>query len=343
MSERAGEQRYRRRGPSRRVRRRRTFVAVLAIVLGSVVTFLLVGSDDASTSKPRQSAGGAQSTTTVPARPVLLLTPSGVTVRVVGQSKSGWDVTTPCGRRAVVKSGRALSAIDVMIDPGHGGREVGAVAHGLKESQVNLQVAGELQRALAAKGLNAALTRTGDYRVPIATRAAIIKAAHPKLFVSVHHNGGDAAHHDGPGTEVYYQRRSANSKRLAGLVWEDLHKRIKPFSSHWVGSSDAGAIFRMGSSGNDFYGMLRLTADVPGVLTEAVYLSNASEAALLKRAEFRQAEADGIADAIARFLTSTDRGSGFKTPLVRSFSDPGGGGTANNCVDPKLEAGAVRT
>lgn len=310
----------------------------MTLLLVVAVTPSFVGNDEPR-GVPRLVSSTSTSTSiaAVDARPALLITSAGITVPVLSGSSTQWVVTTPCGRRAFVKSARVLSGIDVVIDPGHGGREVGAVANGLTEARLNQQVSVELQKILKEKGWNAALTRTGDYRLPIATRAAIVNAARPKLFVSVHHNSGDAARRDGPGTEVYYQRLSPSSKRLAGLVWEDMTREFGAYSARWVGASDAGAIYRQGTTGDDFFGILRRTKGIPGVLTEAAYLSNPSEAALLKQSEFRHAEANGIARAIDRFLNSADAGSGYRTPLVRATTDSGGGGTTNNCTDPKLE------
>ena len=267
----------------------------------------------------------------------LILTPTGVTVPVVRPDGLGWRVRTPCGATVSVTKGTPIRSIDVMLDPGHGGIESGAVANGLKESDLNLQIARKVQADLAATGIRAALTRTGDYRLPIATRAQIINTAHPKLFVSVNHNGGPAADHSGPGTEVYYQHDSKLAKRLAGLVWEDVYATLNTFRAHWVGASDAGAIYRLGRDGNDFYGVLRLARATPGVLIEAAYVSEASEAALLATPSFRAAEAAAIAKGIRRYLRTSDRGSGYHVPIPRGFDDPGGGGSFNRCTDPKLE------
>ncbi len=330
--------RARRRRPSVRVRRRRALVALIVVATVSVTTYYTLRAEHL----PSRVADIAISTTTSTvaraSAPLLLITATGITVPVQGLTSGGWRVVTPCGRTTTLTTGTVLSDIDVVIDPGHGGREVGAVANGLTESRLNLQVALELQKTLANSGIHAALTRTADYRLPIAARARIINKVRPKLFVSVQHNGGPAAEHAGPGTEVYFQRASPPSKRLAGLVWEELFNRLKNSSSHWVGATDAGAIYRTGEDGKDFHGILRLTNGVPGVLSEAAYISNPSEAALLATPEFRAAEGRSVAAAIKRFLMTKDPGSGYHEPLKRAMHDAGGGGTMNNCRDPALTA-----
>lgn len=304
--------------------------------LGICIAGLVAGGcqTSARSLQPSPSSTTSQSAARPPVR--LIQTPTGVIVPVVRPVGSGWEVRTPCGRAVTVARGTPIRGVDVILDPGHGGIETGAVANGLKESDLNLDVARRVQDDLAAIGIRAALTRTADYRVPIATRAAIVNTVRPKLFVSINHNGGPAAHHAGPGTEVYYQHASSSAKRLAGLVWQDVYAALNQFNAHWVGASDAGAIYRLGRDGSDFYGVLRLAGRTPGVLLEAAYVTERSEAALLRTARFRSAEAKAVAAAIGRFLRTSDPGGGYHTPIDRGFGDPGGGGGLNGCEDPNL-------
>ena len=74
---------------------------------------------------------------------------------------------------------------------------------------------------------------------------------------------------------------------------------------------------------------------MPAVISEALFISNPPEAALLARADVQQAEADALARAVARFLTTDDPGSGFVEAYPRrEAAGPGGGNTG--CVDPPL-------
>ncbi|HEV8115949.1 MAG TPA: N-acetylmuramoyl-L-alanine amidase, partial [Acidimicrobiales bacterium] len=103
----------------------------------------------------------------------------------------------------------------------------------------------------------------------------------------------------------------------------------------WQADTDAGAKTRRNSRGEDYYGVLRQSAGVPAVLTEALFLSNPDEAELLARPRVQRAEADALARAIARFLTTDDPGSGSVEAYPRSTpAGPGGGSTG--CVDPAL-------
>jgi N-acetylmuramoyl-L-alanine amidase len=266
----------------------------------------------------------------------VVVTPNGVVLPVEGATDGGWQVRTPCGKDAVVHDARVVSAAHVVIDPGHGGSEVGAVStSGLRESDLNLAVALDLERILTAEGMQVMLTRYGDYRLPIPTRADIVNALHPRLFISIHHNGGQAARRATPGTETYFQVADAESRRFAGLVWEDVVSALTPFEAQWMGADDAGAIYRKDREGNDFYGVLRRTAGVPSVLVEASYLSNPDEAELLARTDVQNAEANAIAKAVVRYFSTNDAGSGYTEPRFRGYGSSGGG-TFANCRDPRF-------
>jgi len=259
----------------------------------------------------------------------------------------GWaHVITPCENRLWVKTadGHIEKTADIVIDAGHGGPESGAVGPaGLKEKDLNFAVAQMAVEALGAEGVTAQLARTGDYRQTLGSRVAVATAMHPKAFVSIHHNAEpDGPRPEGPGTETYYQigkdvpaDRKAASKRLAGLIYEEVVKALSVYKADWVADRDAGTKYRLGDSGNDYYGVLRISAagGVVGSLAELAFVTNPSEEALLQRDDVRRAEAGAVARGIVRFLRTDDPGSGFVTPYPRTEPAGGGGGT-QGCVDP---------
>ncbi len=267
-----------------------------------------------------------------------IVTPTGIPLPVQGPDGDSFVVTTPCARTASV-SGSPVFGAHVVVDAGHGGDEPGAVGRvtGLTEKEVNLAIALEIERLLEETGATVVLTRTADYRVTLATRGELTTVLRPLAFVSIHHNAEPDGPWPGPGSETYYQIASPDSKRLAGLVWEELTAAFATFAGvAWVADSDAGAKYRLTDSGGDFYGILRRTAGVPGVLSEAAFISNPPEEALLATEEFRRAEATAVARAIVRFVGTTDPGSGFTDPYPRTQPAGSGGGTSG-CVDPSLE------
>ncbi|MDQ2647978.1 MAG: N-acetylmuramoyl-L-alanine amidase [Actinomycetota bacterium] len=265
-----------------------------------------------------------------------VVTPTGVLLAVLGGADGAWVVRTPCGNQATV-AGTPLGGATVVLDPGHGGSEVGAVGPGgTQEKVVNLAIAERAKGQLEALGATVVLTRTGDYRITLASRAAIVTALQPAVFVSIHHNADPDGPNDGPGAETYYQRASADSKRAAGLVWEELATAFAGYDIAWVADTDHGAKYRPANDGGDYYGILRRTAGVPAVLSEAAFISNPPEEQLLNDPAFQDVEAGAIARAVVRFVTTQNPGAGFVEPYPRT-TPAGPGGGADGCQDPPLQ------
>jgi N-acetylmuramoyl-L-alanine amidase len=84
---------------------------------------------------------------------------------------------------------KPLRGLLIMLDPGHGGQDPGAVGPtGLKESEVNLRVGRYLRQLLIADGAQVIMTRDDDRSVSLAQRVEIAARVKPDLFVSIHHN-----------------------------------------------------------------------------------------------------------------------------------------------------------
>lgn len=264
-------------------------------------------------------------------------TGAGFVLPVIGGGPGAWEVLTPCANTAVV-NGLPVRGAHVVLDAGHGGSEPGAVGpSGLTEKELNRDIAERVAHRLRAEGATVVLTRPGDHRVTLQTRAAIATALQPLAFVSIHHNAAPLTNGPNPGSELYHQLADPESKRLAGLLWEELQAAFAPFGSDWAVGDDPGARARQSAStGDDFYGVLRRSQGVPAVLTEAVFLSDPEEDALLRTDEFRDAEAAAIARAIIRLVDSEDPGSGYVATKVSDAPAGGGGGTAG-CEDPPLQ------
>jgi N-acetylmuramoyl-L-alanine amidase len=267
-----------------------------------------------------------------------LVTPTGVVVPVLGRNGDAWVVRTPCAGEQTVSGGTPLYGANVVIDPGHGGtREPGAAGPtGLREVDVNFDVAQRLQKALEAKGARVVLTRTADYEETLATRAEIATKLQPQVFVSIHHNAEPDEPRSAPGTETYYQIASTQSKRLAGIIYREVTAALSAYHIGWVGDRDAGAKYRPGKDGGDYYGILRRTAGIPAMLAELAFITNPPEEKLLATPAFRQVEADAVARGIVEFISNpNDPGAGFVTPYPRT-EPAGGGGGAGGCVPTPL-------
>ena len=284
-------------------------------------------------------------TTTIPSIFPPLAEPDGVqairtgtdlVLPVTGGQAGAWQVVTPCANTAIA-DGAPIRGAHIVLDPGHGGSEPGAVGpSGLTEATVNLDIAHRAARRLRELGASVVLTRSSDVRVTLQSRAAIATALRPLAFLSIHHNAAPVGTSDRPGSELYHQLASPESKRLAGLLWEEYQQELAPFGVDWAVGDQPGARARQSiDTGDDFYGVLRRTQGVPAVLSEAAFISNPAEDALLGTESFREAEAKAIADAFVRFVTTDDPGSGYVPTKLAATPAGGGGGTAG-CQDPPL-------
>ncbi|MGH9267779.1 MAG: N-acetylmuramoyl-L-alanine amidase family protein, partial [Acidimicrobiales bacterium] len=163
-------------------------------------------------------------------------------------------------------------------------------------------------------GVATVLTRTWDHDLSLAVRAEIVTSLSPGVFVSVHHNAGSVGRLPAPGTETYHQAASAGSRRLAGLIQEEVVAVLAPYELEWIGQGNAGAKYRLNLAGEDYLAMVRRPAPVTSVLAELAYLSNPPEAELLARPEVQRAEGEAVARAFLRYLTTADEGSGYSRP-----------------------------
>ena len=298
-----------------------------------LVVFLVVDPTEDSGDPNGQAAGSPSVFGPVPRTGVGVVERDGIVLPVVGGEEGAWEVLTPCAARAVLDAERTTGA-HVVVDPGHGGEETGAIADtGLSEAELNLDVARRTAAQLREAGATVVLTRTRDVRVTLETRAAIARALDPLAFISIHHNGGPTHPAELPGVQVYHQVGEPESRRLGGILFEELRETVAPLSDTWSAGNAVGVRERVSEEGGDFYGVLRGPAGIPSVLVEALYLSSEPEATLLTEPALRDAEATAIAEAVREWLSTPRRGSGYLGPLRAQESAGGGGGTAG-CEDP---------
>jgi len=268
--------------------------------------------------------------------PPVLMSPAGIVLAVVGIDDGGYVVQTPCGEQAVMAWGQPISHAEVVLDPGHGGDERGAIGpDGETEAELNLDIARRAATKLQNSGVTVVLTRTGDYRIPIRARAAIADRLGASAFVSIHHNSPSVSPSDTPGTEVYVQVGSDTSRRLGGLVYEEVISHISVFDVEWTSAAETGVLTVLNPSGENAYGINR-HPETPAILAELAYISNPAEATLLATDEYRDSAANALSRGIVRFLESDDPGSGF-VEQPRLFTPSGATGGVAGCVDPILE------
>ena len=255
-----------------------------------------------------------------------LITPTGVSVAVLGVNEGKFVVMTPCGSISTVGAGLPLSGVRVVVDPGHGGSyDVGAVGpNGLVERDLNLTLSYAVLDELSSRGIPAASTRNGHYGSPLSVRAAFADALRAEALVSIHHNGPTYGIGNRPGTEVYVQSVSAqqaraDSARLGGLLHQEITEALSGFDNvAWSRVADAGVMRVLSTRGRDAYGMIIHPA-VPAVLVEYGYLTNRSEAELFATDEYIRVAAKATANAIEAFL-NTDRSGTEPNQRSRVFN-----------------------
>lgn len=148
-------------------------------------------------------------------RRLLLFAPLVLGASAIGAA-SAW--ATPAGRVATRPAGSAPRPRLVVLDPGHGGADPGALgATGVSEKSVVMAVAQELKRQLEVGGrYRVALTRAGDQFVPLRDRVQRAQAARAELFLSLH-----ADSHPDPsvrGASVYTLSEDASDREAAALA-----------------------------------------------------------------------------------------------------------------------------
>ena len=116
-------------------------------------------------------------------------------------------------------------------------------------------------------------------------------------------------------------------------MYEAQRRFLQRYPGPWIGDRDAGAKYRLGRRGGDYYGLLR-RAHLPWVISESMFMTSAHDLRLLDDPGFESALAASIADAATTFATSRASGSGWVTPYPRVPNPTPPPGTEPPCVDP---------
>ena len=261
---------------------------------------------DAEPATPAPTVTVAPAIPVTPTRPEIKLTP------------------VPNGKRDIV----------VAIDAGHGGEDPGALGgRGEHEKDVVLAIAKELQRQInSEKGFRAELTRTGDYFIPLRKRTDIARKKGADLFVSIHADAAPSKAAFGASVFALSERgatsetarwladsenRSAliggagnvslddKDRMLAGVLL-DLSMTASLTSSLNVGQkvlTNIGQITSLHKRRVEQAGFMVLKSpDIPSILVETGFISNANEANKLTTASHQQALARSIRTGVKQFF-----------------------------------------
>lgn len=225
----------------------------------------------------------------------------------------------------------------IVLDPGHGGMDSGAIRNGTVEKEVVLEFAKTLRDQLRASGLyRVAMTRDDDTFIPLETRRTFAEERNAALFIAIH---ADYASSRARGATIYSlrqsvadelqasaRRESANERlssdelaRVAALgrqaptvkgILADLAGRETMANRDRTGTFVRAVIENMGQTTNmrenpdrtAAYHVLQ-TAKVPAVLIELAYVSNRADAAQLRSDKWRREVADSIRTAIDNYFS----------------------------------------
>lgn len=221
----------------------------------------------------------------------------------------------------------------VMIDPGHGGEDLGAEgAGGLLEKDVALDISRELARLIRSSGVaRARLTRQGDEFVPLADRTALANQAEAAVFISIHSNASPKGKLSGLQT-FYLDTDGDESSRLLAerenssgvsqgvqgdldFMLSDLVQNAKIDDSVRLGKVLQSSILAstrkrwkdikdLGTRKAPFY--VLVGAHMPCVLIEILFIDNPEDGKRLSDKEFRRAVAAGLYEGLMRYLQNKE-------------------------------------
>ena len=187
--------------------------------------------------------------------------------------------------------------VKIFIDAGHGGHDGGAIANGLKEKDLTLEIAKKLRSELNKyRNVQVKMSRTGDTFLSLSRRANIANSWGADLFLSIHINAGG-----GVGYEDYIHT-SQNSKTKSGKIQSCINAEMIK-ATGWRNRGRKRANFAV----------LRQTK-MPAILTENGFIDTKTDADKLKSNSFLNKIADGHAKGIAKhFGLKKKKGSSSST------------------------------
>lgn len=218
-----------------------------------------------------------------------------------------------------------LGVKTIVIDPGHGGKDPGAMAFGLKEKDIVLNVAKKLAKTLKENfHYHVILTRTRDVFIPLEQRTALANSHKADLFISIHVNAHGKKEHSGIETYFLNLATDADAMRVAALenassthsIGELQHILSSLMNNSKIDESSRLARFvqtnlinglknsyqpkDLGVKQAPFY--VLIGAEMPAILAELSFITNPEEAKLLKNEKHLEQIAKQIAGGIVAYV-----------------------------------------
>ncbi|MBY0378829.1 MAG: N-acetylmuramoyl-L-alanine amidase, partial [Burkholderiales bacterium] len=221
------------------------------------------------------------------------------------------------------KTNKTNHKIIVIIDPGHGGEDPGAIGPSLlKEKHVVLDVAKRLRELINQTDyMHAEMTRTSDIFIPLGTRVAIARKIQADLFISIHADAFTSSHPSGSSVFMLSDKGSSSSfakwlantqnksDQIGGISFKTQSNSVKKvlldMSQTWTrrqsskfGTMMIGNISKIHKMHNiriEQAGFAVLKApDIPSILVETAFISNPQDEYLLRTEMFKDKMAQAI-------------------------------------------------
>ena len=204
--------------------------------------------------------------------------------------------------RPVEQQTGPLTGKTILVDAGHGGNDGGARCKDSKkwEKELNLQVAKAVRSALESAGAAVVMTREEDMqysankREDLTARLALAKEQEADMVLSIHMNEYRSRKESGP--QVFYRAGQEQSRLLAGALQEALITGLSPKKE------------RVAMAGDYFI----LSLDVPSVLVECGFISNAEEEKMLLDEEYQQRLAQAIRAGVEEYFSLAEKEPGMQ-------------------------------
>lgn len=193
---------------------------------------------------------------------------------------------------ALPQSAQARDRFTIVIDAGHGGKDQGAAGRKVQEKEITLKIAQRAGKYIRrrTRGVDVILTRERDEFIPLSERANFANFCEADLFISIHANSA-RGYAEGTETFVWSKRHNPWSLKLARLIQKEYAERAKRKNR---GVKKAN------------FAVLRNT-NMPAVLTEVGFISNAQEEKYMKSRRGRRKLAYCIYQAVKQYLNSLDK------------------------------------
>ena len=200
----------------------------------------------------------------------------------------------------------------VVLDPGHGGEDSGAMCGGVMEKDLTLDIARRVDRLLDSEGVATLMTRVGDSYVSLPDRAAFGNRAKESIFISIHFNEDNKP--VASGVETYYAAHQINSGSTFGSWLQFLSRppsnSPKPESQSLAGFIQEALVVRTrsvdrGTQAKQFFVIANVTS--PAVLIEGGFITNKDELFKLVSEDYRDQLAAAVADGVLRYRNAVSQ------------------------------------